>query len=436
MTASRRRRRLTRVSLLLLATTLLSACASDAELDTFEPRGPSARDIDNLIRPVFGIAGLVLVFVMGGTGYMAWRFRRSRYDEDEFPEQLHGNTKLEIGWTIVPALILAGVAVFTVAGLQNLNSYDEDGLDVVVVGNQWWWEYRYYFDGFDPDTDYDPAIDVSLEPAKDRDGMTAKSPDIISATQLVIPAGEEIKLSITSRDVIHSFWIPALNGKRDAVPSRMAPWKLEADDPGVFFGQCTEFCGLSHSRMRMQVVALSAADFEAWVTEATTPADAPSPASQEWLAQAKLADAGEEIPADEVLDAPADTPAERGLVLFRQQCSRCHQASGINEDIYVGADQVSGAAPDLTMFANRTTYAGGIFDLYHPDGTVNRPQLEAWLRNPPAEKAMAPNSDDPTLSRGMPDLGLTEDQIDDLVEFLLTLGPTPADFVIAGTDVE
>jgi hypothetical protein len=88
------------------------------------------------------------------------------------------------------------------------------------------------------------------------------------------------------------------------------------------------------------------------------------------------------------------------------------------------------------MFANRTTYAGGIFDLYHPDGTVNRPQLEAWLRNPPAEKAMAPNVDDPTLSRGMPDLGLTEDQIDDLVEFLLTLGPAPADFVIAGTEVE
>src|SRR5690606_2520738 len=127
-----------------------------------------------------------------------------------------GNTKLEIGWTIVPAIILAGVAVFTVAEIQNLNDFsEEDSLDVVVVGNQWWWEYRYYLDGFDPDTDYDPEIDPSIEAVNNREGKTAKSADLITATQLVVPAGKEIHLSITSRDAVHSFWIPRLNGKRD-----------------------------------------------------------------------------------------------------------------------------------------------------------------------------------------------------------------------------
>src|SRR5687768_11628400 len=104
MTVPRRRRRLAPLGLLVAATSLLSACASGAELDTLDPAGPSARDIDDLITPVFAIAGLVLLFVMGGTVYMMWRFRASRHPADEFPEQLHGNTKLEIGWTIVPAI--------------------------------------------------------------------------------------------------------------------------------------------------------------------------------------------------------------------------------------------------------------------------------------------------------------------------------------------
>jgi cytochrome c oxidase subunit 2 len=424
------------VSLLVVATTLLAACGdSDKELNTFDPQGPNAREIDNLIVPVFGIAGVVLVIVFGLTLYMMVKYRASKHPEDEFPEQLHGHMKAEIGWTVLPALILAGVAIFSVASYSKLNEYnEEEALDVVVVGNQWWWEYRYYFDGFDPDQDFDPTIDPSIDGAN-FEGMTPKEPDIITATQLVIPTGREVDLTITSRDVIHSFWIPKLNGKRDAVPGRMSPWKLEADDPGVFFGQCTEFCGLSHSRMRMQVVAMTPDDFDAWVDTAMQGAKAPTPEAQEWLDQQRDPDF-DDIPDDERIEAPDASAAERGLVAFRAQCSRCHEAFGINEDIYAGAEQVSGAAPNLTFFANRTTYAGGIFNLYNADGTLNRSQLEAWLRNPPAEKAMAPNVDDPSLSRGMPDLGLDEATIDDLVEFLQTLGPKPSEAVIQATEVE
>jgi cytochrome c oxidase subunit 2 len=436
MTRSRRRRRLGLVGLLALAAMFIAACGdSGKELNTFDPQGENARNIDKLIVPVFGIAGVVLVIVFALTLYMVRKFRASAYPEDEFPVQLHGHMKAELGWTIVPALILAGVAVFSVSYYAKLNDYHKkDALDVVVVGNQWWWEYRYYFNGFDHDTDYDPDIDPSIYGGT-YEGRTEKHPDIITATQLVIPADREIDLTITSRDVIHSFWIPKLNGKRDAVPGRMAPWKLEADDPGVYFGQCTEFCGLSHSRMRMQVVAMTADDFQSWVDTVSQGAKAPTPASQAWLDQQRDPNF-DAIPDDEKLDSPTATAAERGLATFRAQCTRCHEVFGVNDDIYTGAQQVSGAAPNLTFFANRTTYAGGIFNLYNADGTLNRPQLEAWLRNAPSQKAMAPNLDDATKSRGMPNLGLDEATIDDLVEFLQTLGPKPSEAVIQATEVE
>lgn len=424
-----------RYALAAPALLLLGACAEDAPLDSLDPAGPYARMIDDLVDPVFWIAAIVFFGVQIGTLAIAWHFRR-RPGDDELPTQTHGNFKLEIGWTILPALILAGVAVATVLTILDLEDHPDGALEVTVIGNQWWWEYRYYLDGFDPDTDYDPEIDPSIEAVNNREGKTAKSADLITATQLVVPAGKEIHLSITSRDVVHSFWIPRLNGKRDAAPNRMSPWKITADEPGVYWGQCTEFCGLSHSRMRMQVVALEPAEFDAWLEEALQPRQAPTPAAQAWLDQQIALEAGEEIAEDDILPAPDSTSEERGMVAFRQQCSRCHQVNGINDTIYEGAEQASEAAPDLSLFANRTTYAGGIFHLYNPDGTVNRPQLEAWLRNPPAEKAMAPNADDPTLSRGMPNLNLSEAQIDDLVDFLMTLGPKPSDAVILASEVE
>jgi len=375
------KRRLVAVGSVLLTALLLSSCAKDAELDTFKPKGTSSKQIDTLIRPVFYVAGVVLLFVFGATAYMIKKFGVKEYTEGDFPEQVHGNTKLEIGWTIVPAAILAVVAVFTVAELQRLNTYHkDDAMSVVVVGQQWWWEYRYYENGFDPAKDYDPGIDIRLDEIQNHDGKTEKHPTIVTATQLVVPVKTEIDLYITSRDVIHSHWIPALNGKRDAVPGRIAPWKVEADDPGVFFGQCTEFCGLSHSRMRMQVVAMTQTDFQTWWDQQKAPAKAPTAVGQKWLDQqkaivAKTFDA--KANPTQVLPEPTTAAADRGMVIFRGQCTRCHLATGINEDIYgldangnfIGSQQVSKAAPNLTHFASRTTYAGGIFNLYNADGT-------------------------------------------------------------------
>jgi cytochrome c oxidase subunit II len=363
---ARARRSLRTVGLAGLLLLLAAGCASNAPLDTFQPEGPEARTIMNLVLPVFIVAGVIFVLVEGAILFILWRFRQRRdHDPDELPHQLHGNTRLEIGWTVLPAVILAPIAVFTVFTIFELEDRDDDAVRVEVVGNQWWWEFRYDVDG---------------------DGTA----DIITATEMVVPAGRQVDLAITSNDVIHSFWIPRLNGKRDAVPGRVHTWSITADEPGYYWGQCTEFCGLSHAVMRMRVVAVPEEDYQAWIERQLEPGPTPQTAGQ-----------------------------ARGQELFAQVCASCHRIAGL--DAQPSEDEhplVAGVAPDLTHFASRRGYAGGIFELYNDDMTVNRGQLEAWLRNAPAEKPMAPND-----GRGMPNLGLTESQIDDLVEYLLSTSP-------------
>jgi cytochrome c oxidase subunit 2 len=364
---------------LLLA---LGACASDAPLDTLDPKGPEAQTIQDLVVPVFLIAAVVFVLVEVGVLFLVWRFRKRPDDDDSLPPQVHGNTKLELGWTVLPAIVLAGVGVASVLTLLDLEDRPADAKRVEVIGQQWWWEYRYDVDGDGED-------------------------DVVTANDLVIPAGEPVNLSITSRDVIHSFWIPALNGKKDAVPGRVHPLTIEADEPGVYRGQCTEFCGLSHAYMRMRVVALPEDEYAAWEANQREGAEAPKDG----------------------------TEAAAGMDLFETTCSACHlvEGDGGNEDYreeegIEGAALVSGAAPNLTHFASRGTFAGAIFELWDDvDGNgeidsdeigevLNVADLEAWLRDPPGEKPMAAGQ-----SRGMPDLDLTEEQIDQLVAYLETL---------------
>ena len=193
----------------------LAACAGDAELDTLNNlAGPEAQEIDSFLDIILYIAYVVFALVLGVTIY-SWakfRIRTDDYEDDEFPEQIHGNDALEYAWTAAPALLMAGIAVFTIFLHNSVNGEDENAIsievagesitwepEVVVVGQQWWWEYQYHFG------------DVELT-AQRVENLPV--PDITTATQMVIPVGEEIELEVTSRDVIHSHWIPALNGKR------------------------------------------------------------------------------------------------------------------------------------------------------------------------------------------------------------------------------
>ena len=403
-------RRALKWALMLLGAAVATGCASDAELDTFAPQGPIARELHSRgVLPVFWIAAVVFVGITVAMVWLIWRNRVKSYEgDDEWPAQTHGHVPLEVGWTVGFLVTMAAVAGIMLWSLPTVDATETNLMGVtvddrsveweptvVVVGNQWWWEFRYYF------SDQVDLADLRAH----GDAKTLPPADIVTSGQMVIPTGEEVELILTSRDVIHSFWIPALNGKRDAVPNRFSPWKIEASDPGFYFGQCTEFCGLSHSRMRMQVVALTPADFQSWVDDTTQ-------------------DAVE----------PTDPAALAGLEVFSGICTSCHVIEGVNDDVFESADQASGAAPNLTHLASRSTFAGGIFNLYNADGSLNRVQLEAWLRNPGDLKA---NYTVPGEQyRGMPDLDLSEQQIDDLVAYLAGLGTRPADWIIEATQVE
>lgn len=373
-------------------------------LNTLDPQGPFAQMIDDLVAPVFVIAGLVFVGVLGAVTFIAIRYR-DRGDEDPdvapMPKQTHGHTPAELTWTAIPALILAVVAVMTAITVMDLAAEEDDALEVEVVGAQWWWQFRYDVNG---------------------DGQFDGTEDVETATELVVPAGRPVQLTMTSYDVIHSFWIPALSGKRDVVPGMTTDWKIQADEPGVYRGQCTEFCGLSHANMRMLVRAVSPEEFDDWIAHQQQPAPEPT----------------------------TDLEQE-GLEIFEAQCAQCHLIDGVNnEQIEEGeVPLVTGLAPDLTHLMSRGTFAGGIFNLHYPnpegddrpfgatctmedlencgdptdvglagnpDNPVYRPAIEAWLRDAPAMKPMAPDE-----GRGMPALGLTPDQIDALMAYLETL---------------
>ncbi|MFN2503847.1 MAG: cytochrome c oxidase subunit II [Acidimicrobiales bacterium] len=265
----RRNRRLAALSASLLV--LLAACAENAPQDTLEPQGPVAREIDRLIDPVFIVAGVVFVLVQALVVIAVIKFR-AKPDSPE-PEQIHGNTRLEVGWTLAPALILLAVAVPTIATIFDLAKRPENPVKVTVIGHQFWWEYRYDDLG------------------------------IVTANELHMPTGRDVELTLEAVDVIHSFWVPKLAGKTDVIPGRTNRMKLIADKPGTYLGQCAEFCGTSHANMRLTAVAQTPAEFDTWVRNQR--ALAPEPA--------------------------AGTPAADGKALFTAKgCAGCHTVEGVS----------------------------------------------------------------------------------------------------------
>ena len=320
------------------AMVLFTSCGSGRNSqDTFDPQGPVARQLDDLIRPVFLVAAFVFVLVQGLVLYVAVRFRRR--SDDEAPRQVHGNARMELGWTFAPALVLVPVTVATLVVVADINRRPEGPgvVPVTVVGHQFWWEYRYPDHG------------------------------VVTANEMHIPVRTKVDITLRSNDVIHSFWPPKLAGKVDVIPNRTNHMSLEADKPGTYFGQCGEFCGLSHANMRLRVVAHEPDAFDDWVR--ANAAEAPRPTGGE---------------------------AAEGAAMFRQKgCASCHSVKGF------AAGEVG---PDLTHLKQRKVFAGAMFPM-------NDKNLRVWLRDPPAEK---PGST-------MPNLNLSEDEITKLIAYLDTL---------------
>ena len=337
------KRRLPLVGALAALAVGAAACAPNAPLDTLRPAGPAARQIDALWDLVFWAAVAVFVLVEGLIIIALIRFRQRKGDTDN-PRQVHGNTPLELAWTIAPALLLGALAIPTVLTIFALAREPADPLRVDVTAQQWWWRYEY------PDQ------------------------KVVTANELHIPAGRPIRLALHSGDIIHSFWVPRLGGKQDVVPGRVNHLTLEADRPGEYAGTCVEYCGLSHANMRLKVFAHTPEGFERWV-------------------ESQRAEAVR----------PRGGLAARGERIFQeQQCITCHTIR------FEGSKAEGTTGPDLTHFASRTTFAGGIFERTDEN-------LVEWLRDAPARK---PGSKMPA---GVASLGLTESDIEALVAYLQTL---------------
>ena len=320
----------------------------DAVLTTFRPAGPNAERIDDLFWLVFWIATGVFTLVMLGLVVILFAFRdRAKGGKPaREPKQLHGNAKLEVLWTVIPFLILTVIAVPTVRSIFDLTGCDDDSMRIEVIGHQWWFEYHYPDQGID------------------------------TANVMVIPAGREVCAEMTSGDVVHNFWVPALHGKRYLVPGQTTLLRLEASQPGEFWGHCAEFCGLSHSLMRTRVQSVSEADFATWVA-----------AQQE---SASLPEEG--------------TLAFEGYQVFLNRgCIQCHAVAFDTDPVSIPSDAFNG--PDLTHFASRQVFAGATLP---EEGETREAALRRWLADPPNVK---PGS-------FMPNLALTSQEIDALIAFL------------------
>jgi cytochrome c oxidase subunit 2 len=266
-------------------------------------------------------------------------FKFRERDPKVIPRQVRGNAILELAWTLIPAVILTFIAFPTVAAIFRTQAVPvKDALRVKVVGHQWWWEFQY------PDL-----------------GIT-------TASDLHLPAGRPVTLEIASTDVIHSFWVPQLGGKRDAIPGSVTRITLTADTPGEYYGQCAEFCGTSHANMRHLAVVQTPEAFAAWAAVQKEPALAP----------------------------PDGSPAAAGLQVYRTStCVGCHTVRGVSG---------GGIGPDLTHLGSRKTIAGGILR--------NTPEnLARWVRHAPAVK---PGS-------LMPEQQLSDPEVTALVAYLQSL---------------
>lgn len=300
---------------------------------SLDPAGPAARDIDDLwiLMLVLGTAVFVLVVVLLVVGLRRGEAQTTEPDDGR-------RTWLVGGGVVLPALGVLVVLVATLAVMRGTAEADDAELTIEVTGQQFWWEFRY------------PDAGVS------------------TSGELHIPAGTPVALELTSSDVIHSFWVPALAGKLDALPEDVNVLVIEADEPGRYDGRCAEFCGLHHAAMDLVVVAHASADFDTWLAAQAAPAA-----------------------------EPTGTAARRGAELFRTSgCGDCHTVRGTSAS--------GDGGPDLTHIASRDVLVGG-----RVRGTAD--DLGAWIHDPDEFKEGV----------GMPASSLSDADVQAIVAYLQEL---------------
>jgi cytochrome c oxidase subunit 2 len=315
--------------------------------DALRPAGVQAEHIGILWNLTLGLCALVFLLVVAACVTALWIAPRAdagtAANLDSLARPERGIWRI-VAWCTGAAtlglLVLLGADVFTSRALARLPL--QDAVNIELVGHMWWWEARY--------RDDDPSREFS------------------TANELHIPVGRPVVVTLRSNDVIHSLWIPNLQGKKDLIPGRTATLRLRADRAGTDRGQCAEFCGLEHAMMALLVEAEPNADYEAWAARQRQPAAEPS-----------------------------DAPARRGREVFlSKSCVMCHTVAGTSANAKLG--------PDLSHLASRRTIGAGMF----PN---NRGHLGGWIADPQSLK--------PGVN--MPANPLTPDDLQALLAYLETL---------------
>ncbi len=365
----------------LLAVAAITACTGGTEFaqTTFHPVSEYGAALNRLFINTFVWTMGILVLVVVLLFYVLIRFRER--PGQPHPKQIHGNTMLEMAWTFVPAVIVMFIAVPAIQGVfATQRRAAEDALEVEVIGHQWWWEFRYPAEG------------------------------VVTANQLVLPVGREIHLRIRSADVVHSFWVPRIGGKRDAMPQprtaegeRPRPNHMifTVDEPGQYRGQCAEFCGEAHAIMATHALAVTPQEFEAWIpTMKDTPALPPGDAAAGAAAPAQETQAAATPAAPETLE-------EQGRRVFlSKSCIACHAVANTNAIGQVG--------PNLTRFGARPTVGAGA-----RANTVDN--VAEWIRDPQSMKAGVLMPGAQAAAGGFPPTGLTDEEVRAVAAWLVSL---------------
>ncbi len=316
----------------------------------FDPLSTPALMIHESSVVVSIICAVIFLIVTGMLVYVTVKFRsRGPQDERQEPPQIYGSSQIELAWTVIPILItvvLILVTTRTIGEIQD-KKIPPSALQVRVIGHQWWWEVQYL-----------------------RNGATGDSREIVftTANEIHVPIDKVTEVFLESADVLHSFWVPQLNGKTDVVPNHKNSTWIEPHALGTYFGNCAEYCGTQHANMLLRVVVQTPENFEKWSLAQQSPAPAPT--------------------------AP-DAIAGR-QVFYANSCINCHRIDGT---VAVGV-----FGPDLSHFAIRQTFGAGVAPL-------NPANLRTWMADPH------------TLKPGvlMPNMQLTPKQVDDVVAYLMTL---------------
>jgi cytochrome c oxidase subunit 2 len=313
--------------------------------DMFSPLASPGENEKNIAILTIAITFGIFVVVAGLIVYTIWRFRRRGNETEQEPPQVYGSNQLEVAWTVVPILIvfvLIGVSARVIAGIQNA-SPPKSTAQVRLIGHQWWWEVEY------PQFKVRTANEIHVPLASGGNNATY--------------------LRLESIDVIHSFWVPQLAGKTDLIPNRVNYTWIDPKQPGVFLGNCAEYCGNQHANMLLRVVVQPVPEFNAWAAHEAQPADS----------------------------NPQDPKVQAAKQTFESlACVNCHNITGTVANGRFG--------PDLTHLMTRQTLGSGVL-------VNDAKSLRDWVNDPQEAKPGCL----------MPSMKLNDSQLDQVVTYLQSL---------------